>query len=322
MLNEMKYVYTVYQEKSFSKAAKKLFISQPALSNMVRKAEKEIGMPIFDRSTIPLTVTKEGSYYIKSIEEIMFIQRNISSYFNDLETLKTGTLSLGGSSFFCSFVFPNLISRFRRKYPEITIDLLEGNIKELRKGLEDETLDLVIETAMDREDKEVESFFYKKEQIILAVPSIYPVNKRLQPYKLSFQDIQEERFRLKSVQAVPLKEFYDTPFITMKEGNDMHTRSVNMCRNAGFTQKVAISVDQVLTSVNIAATGVGAVFVRSDIVKCLPDNGKLVYYKLGDALAERNVSFSVKRNRYLTSAMREFLRIAGVKGIIGTGFGE
>ena len=59
MLNEMKYVYAVYQEKSFSKAAKKLYISQPALSNMVRKAEREVGAAIFDRSTIPLTITKD-----------------------------------------------------------------------------------------------------------------------------------------------------------------------------------------------------------------------------------------------------------------------
>ena len=72
MLNEMKYVYEVYKEKSFSKAAKKLFISQPALSNMVRKAEKEMGAPIFDRSTIPLTVTKEGAYYIRTVEKILF----------------------------------------------------------------------------------------------------------------------------------------------------------------------------------------------------------------------------------------------------------
>lgn len=122
----MKYVYAVYQERSFSKAAKKLFISQPALSNMVKKAEKEIGAPLFDRSTIPLTVTKEGAYYIKSIEEILFIQRNIKSYFEDLGSLKTGTLSLGGSSFFCSFVFPDLIGRFREKYPDVKIDLLEG----------------------------------------------------------------------------------------------------------------------------------------------------------------------------------------------------
>ena len=63
MLKEMDYIYAVYEEKSFSRAAKKLFVSQPALSNMVKKAEKEIGAPIFDRSTIPLTVTPAGEYY-------------------------------------------------------------------------------------------------------------------------------------------------------------------------------------------------------------------------------------------------------------------
>lgn len=84
MLNEMKYVYEVYKEKSFSKAAKKLFISQPALSNMVRKAEKEMGAPIFDRSTIPLTVTKEGAYYIRTVEKILFLERNLERYFQDI----------------------------------------------------------------------------------------------------------------------------------------------------------------------------------------------------------------------------------------------
>lgn len=317
MLNEMRYVYAVYQEKSFSRAAKKLFISQPALSNMVRKAEQEIGTPIFDRSTIPLTVTKEGAYYIKSIEQILFIQRNIYSYFNDLEELNAGTLSLGGSSFFCSFIFPDLIGRFRRKYPGIVIELLEGNIRELRNGLENETLDLVIETAIDESDATVEQFLYAREKIILAVPKAYQVNKRLQPYRLSYRDIVTGRFQEPIVQPVPLGELASTPFITMKPGNDMHTRGATMCHNAGFVQEVAISVDQVLTSMNIAANGVGAVFVRSDIVRCMPENDRLIYYKLGDPLAERSVTFAVKKGRYITSTMREFMRMAGVKKIEG-----
>ena len=65
MLNEMKYVYAVYQEKSFSKAARKLQVSQPALSKMVRKVEKDLGVIIFDRSTIPVTVNREGAFYLK-----------------------------------------------------------------------------------------------------------------------------------------------------------------------------------------------------------------------------------------------------------------
>ena len=55
MFQGMEYIYTVYQEKSFSKAARKLFISQPSLSATVKRVEEHIGYPIFDRSTKPLT---------------------------------------------------------------------------------------------------------------------------------------------------------------------------------------------------------------------------------------------------------------------------
>ena len=229
MLNEMKYVYAVYQEKSFSKAARKLQVSQPALSKMVRKVEKDIGVIIFDLSTIPVTVTREGAFYIKSIEDIMFIQRNLKSYFMDLKNLNTGNLSLGGSSFFCSFVFPGLIGRFREKYPNVVINLMEGNVGELREGLENETVDLVIETATDV-GSNIERFFYNHEKIILAVPTRYQVNKRLQPYRLSYQDILTGRFADSETEEVPLYELREVPFITMKPGNDMYQRSSQICR--------------------------------------------------------------------------------------------
>lgn len=84
MLSEMQYIYTIYQERSFSKAAKKLYISQPALSAIVKKAEQKIGHLIFDRTTIPLTVTPAGRYYIKCIENILEIEKNMQDYFDDL----------------------------------------------------------------------------------------------------------------------------------------------------------------------------------------------------------------------------------------------
>ncbi|SCJ00988.1 Cyn operon transcriptional activator [uncultured Clostridium sp.] len=97
---EMEYVYLVYQEKSFSKAAQKLFVSQSAVSAMVRKAEAKIGCQIFDRSTIPLTVTKEGEYYIKCAEQFMRLEKNMDAYFKDMADMNTGHLSVGSSSFF------------------------------------------------------------------------------------------------------------------------------------------------------------------------------------------------------------------------------
>ena len=62
MLKGMDYVYAVYKERSFSKAAEKLYISQPALSSTIKKVEKELGLQLFDRSTSPVRVTPAGEY--------------------------------------------------------------------------------------------------------------------------------------------------------------------------------------------------------------------------------------------------------------------
>lgn len=75
MFQGMEYVYEVYKEKSFSKAAASLFISQPSLSANVKRIEKRIGCPIFDRSTKPLQLTECGRKYIESVERSWKLKR-------------------------------------------------------------------------------------------------------------------------------------------------------------------------------------------------------------------------------------------------------
>ena len=89
MFQGMEYVYEVYKEKSFSKAAANLFISQPSLSANVRRVESRIGYPVFDRSTKPLGLTECGEQYIRCVERIMNIRKKIfSDFINDWGGLK------------------------------------------------------------------------------------------------------------------------------------------------------------------------------------------------------------------------------------------
>ena len=92
MFQGMKYVYEVYKEKSFSKAAASLFISQPSLSANVKRIENRIGSPIFDRSTKPLQLTEVGEHYIQAIEKIMDIENNLKNFIRDLGDLKTDAI--------------------------------------------------------------------------------------------------------------------------------------------------------------------------------------------------------------------------------------
>ncbi len=97
MFSGMNYVYEVYKEQSFSKAAENLYISQPALSSMIKKIETKIGMPLFDRSTSPIQLTECGKKYIKTAEKIMDLENEFAYYVGNLQELKTGRLSVGGT---------------------------------------------------------------------------------------------------------------------------------------------------------------------------------------------------------------------------------
>ena len=108
MLNEMRYVYSVYQEKSFSKAAKKLFISQPALSKSIRALEAELGVTLFKRDPRELSLTSEGeNVYCYAVDILNYWQSRTAELFSLLEQVK-GSLRFGlppsvGSVFFQRF---------------------------------------------------------------------------------------------------------------------------------------------------------------------------------------------------------------------------
>ena len=119
MFTWKKYVYEVYREKSFSKAAQNLYISQPSLSARIKKIEDRIGFPLFDRSTSPLQVTEVGEVYIEAAEEIYRIEQRVENYINNLTTLKTGHLSIGASNLFAAYILTPLITQFKQKYPEV-----------------------------------------------------------------------------------------------------------------------------------------------------------------------------------------------------------
>ena len=106
MFTWKKYVCEVYRERSFSKAAQNLYISQPSLSARIKKVEEQIGVPLFDRSTSPLQLTEAGRIYIRAAEEISVIEQRVENAINNLNTLQTGRLSIGASNLFAAYVLP------------------------------------------------------------------------------------------------------------------------------------------------------------------------------------------------------------------------
>ena len=303
-----KYVYEVYKERSFTKAAQNLYISQPSLSARIKKIEEIIGEPLFDRSTTPLQLTEVGKVYIEAAEEITQIEQRVENYINDLAGLKTGNLAVGASTLFAAYVVPSLITQFNQKFPDVHIQLIEGNTAELEEMLGSNALDFVIDNY------HYDSILYNKElyceeNILLAVPKHFAVNEELGMYQLSYKNIKNKNYLNQKYPAVPLGRFADLPFIMLTQGNDTRTRGDRLCRNVGFKPNIVLEFNQQSTEYMASSTQLGATFISDILVSQLPTFENLVYYKLDGEEAKRKVFFYYKTHKYKTRVMEEFVRM-------------
>lgn len=270
MFTWKKYVYEVYKERSFTKAAQNLYISQPSLSARIKKIEETIGEPLFDRSTTPLQLTEVGKVYIEAAEEITQIEQRVENYINDLAGLKTGNLAVGASTLFAAYVVPSLITKFNQKFPDVHIQLIEGNTAELEEMLGNNALDFVIDNY------HYDSILYNKElyceeNILLAVPKHFSVNEELKEYQLSYENIKSKKYLSQKYPAVPLERFAELPFIMLTQGNDTRTRGDRLCREVGFRPNIVLEFNQQSTAYMASSTQLGATFISDILVSQLPD---------------------------------------------------
>lgn len=310
MFQGMEYVYEVYKEKSFTKAAQNLFISQPSLSATIKRIEKKIGYPIFDRSTKPLGLTECGQKYIQAVEAMFAAQNEFTDFVNNWGDLKTGSLILGGSSLFSSWILPQLMGRFTRKYPLVKLVLVEESTAELEKLLQNGRVDLVLDNCL-LDSNIFDSCVYQEEHLLLAVPGSFAVNEKLEAFRLCPEDIKNGTYLTNKVPDVPLEYFQREPFILLKPENDTGKRAMDICHLHNFVPDVLFELDQQQTAYNITCSGLGISFISDTLITRTPDNPHVVYYKLAEESSERNLYFYWKKGRYFSRAMEKFLKLAG-----------
>lgn len=309
MFEGMEYVYAVYQEKSFSKAAQKLFISQPSLSANVKRVEKKVGYPIFDRSTKPLGLTECGEKYIDSVEKILAVEKEFSNYVNDWGDLKNGKLVLGGSSLFSSWVLPPLMGEFSRKYPGVMLELVEESSAKLERQLLSGGIDLMLDNRIP-DQKIFDCTVFRREHLLLAVPKGLEVNRKLENFRITAGMVKDGSFLEEERSPVDLKHFSQAPFIMLKQENDTGKRAAELCRQNGFVPEITFELDQQMTSYNITCSGMGISFISNTLISHVPECPDVVYYRLQGKGSSRKLYFYWKKGRYFSRAMEEFLKIA------------
>ena len=113
-----KYIKTIAQYHSFSKAAQVLYISQPALSRFVKKVEEELGASLFDRETIPLGLTQAGERYLHYMEQFQQLEAQMYSEFA-AHGAGVQALTIAALPFLGIYVLPKIVPDFAEQYPTV-----------------------------------------------------------------------------------------------------------------------------------------------------------------------------------------------------------
>ncbi len=308
MFKNIYYVYAVYKEKSFTKAAEKLFISQPSLSAAIKKTESKVGAPIFNRGS-KVTLTEIGKEYIAAAERIMGVQDEFVNRINDIYNLEMGQIAVGGTNYLSSYVLPQIINRFSSLYPKVNVTLVEANSRTLGEMMSSEKLDIVVDSFDETLDGYI-GYPLTNERLLLCVPAEYEINEQLHDFAISPDSIYDGDKSALSKPYVPIEMFKDENFILLKSGNDMYHRASDIFENAGITPKVSFSVDQLNISYFLAESGMGLCFATDTLFRFGKFRNKVKLYNVGENHSSRTLYIAYKKSKYCTSAMKNFIEIA------------
>lgn len=304
MSPEMFYVYTIWQEGSFSKAAKKLYLTQPALSIAVRKLEEKIGMPLFDRKRKPLTLTVAGEIYIDTAVKELQLEREQQQRFDDIKNLVTGCVRLGGTHYLNAYILPEVLTSFHKQYPGVELQIRESSARTVSRMLEDREVDITFNCSPEfvRDYPHYEMF---ADYVLLAVPKEDPINERFGSFALTAEQVCAGAHLEPWLERIGLDAFAELPIIQLKKGNNLHERTLEMFREVSVEPTVMMELNQLVTAYHLAETGMGATFVSDRIVR--PTSSSLLFYPLNSTLAKRTFYILLQRDAYVSIAVRRLV---------------
>ncbi|MGP2528646.1 LysR family transcriptional regulator [Acidaminococcus sp. LBK-2] len=301
------YIYTIYQEGSFTRAAEKLFITQPALSIALRKIEARIGMPLFERNRRPVQLTPAGELYLKTIKKMHGLENDLDREVQELRDFQTGTLTLGGSHYLLSYQIPDLLTAYVQKYPKIHLQLIEEASDTLLTLLEKDELDLTFSCDSVVIRKHTRHYPAFQDQILLAVPRSADLAEDVKNYALSVQDIGAGCSRKTETPTVSITQFQNLPFILLTPGNNLYKRCQALFQKAGFMPHIKLMLSQLATAQRLAEHGLAATFVSDAMVG--PTSQDLLFFKIAEADFTRSFHALLPDKEFTPYSVRAFIQL-------------
>ena len=289
------YFLTVAELGSFSKAAEKLYVSQPYLSQHVLRLEKELGVPLLDRSRTPLRLTEAGRVYANYLESGKRLEQKLLSDLAELSQSREQTLRLALSSWRAGVLLPDILPVYAAQYQQVRLDVMEYPTSELYGLVLGDRADLaVMNTSLDTpEGITAETLLH--EHILL-------VGNRRNPVTQAFLATRERGA------PIDLHALENERVVLMRPGTFLANRVRNFLDREQVTLRRVTYGTNAATALGLAARNYGFCFLNETGVRSAPGD-ELAFFDFDTPDMTHPLCAVYKSSSYLRPITRAFIDV-------------
>ena len=287
-LRQLRYFVTVAEEMNFRRAAERLHIAQPALSQQISKFEKELRTTLFERTTRRVELTDAGRVLLDEGRRVLAEADHALAAVEQVAHGEVGLLRIGFVSSAALRIVPATVLALQKEWPGVQVELSESTTDRQLSAIADGILDIGLVREVDRAEGIVVRPL-TREPLLVAMHSSHPFAAR---------------------ESVRLVELRDERFLTFPRGqvSRLYDHIAALCHHAGFRLEAAQEAVQFPTLLGLVAANTGVTVVPASLRALhLPD---LRYVALSDAQAVSTVSVAYRADRQQIPAIRHFLDVA------------
>ncbi len=265
-IKELQAFISVYDNRSITKAAERLYVSQPTLTRIIKKIEEDTGTELFKRTIEGIIPTVAGDIYNEHARQMIELYRNLEHSISLVNEKNSGKLTIGTTFFLGAIILPVVLSEFNTRYPNIKLEIIEGNSFEIEAEIVKGIVDVgIIHLPISNPNLEV--VHIGQEKFLVALSKHDALNA------LAYDKGDDLKY-------IDVKSLKNRQFILNAPNQRTPQEVVRICKNAGFTPNVKYQTRNLQTIVNLVSKGLGVSLIPSSYPNIFDKVNQPNYYNI------------------------------------------
>lgn len=286
-LSQLEFFVTVIEAGGFSKAAERVFRTQPAISIAIRRLEEEIGAPLFERSQKAPVLTAAGEVFYDYARRILALRDQALGVLGELRSLQRGRVRIGANESTSLYFLPHLILEYRSQYPNVLVEIFRHASDRLPREVLDRNVDFAL-MAYKPTDRDLESFPILKDRLVLIV---HPEHALAGRESVKIEELGHESFLAHNVKTGSRHQVTET--------FAQHHTPLN----------ITLELATIETIKRFVQLKIGVAFVPRMCIEEELERGTLKSVPVEELLYERTLWATHRRGTGMSDAAAAFLKI-------------